>query len=287
MSEENQIIEVEPQSGVMLGAIPTKPDEVVKRASAIATVLANIVNERKLFKVISGRKYVQVEGWNTLGAMLGVLPVENRVLKTENGYEAYVDLIRTSDGMKIGGSSAICTFEERNWQNRDEFAVRSMAITRATGKAFRLGFSWIMQLAGYEATPAEEMPHDVEHPVTQSPASSRPYSPEVLKARLFAIAANHKKKGTPCTENTRKVTAAALGKLFADNTDRYEFCQWATGKASTKDIPSDYILALQDWMGVHSFEVGPDSNAKSEAQSALAAARVASGQMEMNIEGGE
>ena len=33
-----------------------------------------------------------------------------------------------------------------------------MAITRATGKAFRLNYSWIMALAGYEPTPAEEMP---------------------------------------------------------------------------------------------------------------------------------
>ena len=32
-----------------------------------------------------------------------------------------------------------------------------MAITRATGKAFRLSFSWIMKLAGFQPTPAEEM----------------------------------------------------------------------------------------------------------------------------------
>jgi hypothetical protein len=32
-----------------------------------------------------------------------------------------------------------------------------MAQTRATGKACRLAFSWIMSLAGYEPTPAEEM----------------------------------------------------------------------------------------------------------------------------------
>jgi hypothetical protein len=32
-----------------------------------------------------------------------------------------------------------------------------MATTRATGKACRLAFSWVMVLAGYEATPSEEM----------------------------------------------------------------------------------------------------------------------------------
>jgi hypothetical protein len=32
-----------------------------------------------------------------------------------------------------------------------------MAITRATGKACRLGLGWIMHMAGYESTPAEEV----------------------------------------------------------------------------------------------------------------------------------
>lgn len=165
------------ESSVMLGAIPTKPQDVISRASDIATELAKIVDKRKLFKNISGRKYVQVEGWNTLGAMLGVLPVEREVHKIENGYEAFVDLIRTSDGMKVGGASAICTVEERNWSNRDEYAVRSMATTRATGKAFRLGFSWIMQLAGYEATPAEEMPSVVDAHVEELPIESTAPAP--------------------------------------------------------------------------------------------------------------
>lgn len=41
--------------------------------------------------------------------------------------------------------------------NRPRFARRSMALTRATGKACRLALSWIMALAGYQSCPAEEM----------------------------------------------------------------------------------------------------------------------------------
>ena len=33
-----------------------------------------------------------------------------------------------------------------------------MAVTRATSRAFRQQYSWIMALAGYEPTPADEMP---------------------------------------------------------------------------------------------------------------------------------
>ena len=42
-----------------------------------------------------------------------------------------------------------------------------MAVTRATGKAYRLGFSWIIKLAGYEATPAEEIPQEEAAPVVE------------------------------------------------------------------------------------------------------------------------
>ena len=160
MNEETAVVISE---AVQLGTVQAaSPEDIVKRASSVATVLANVIDDKKLFKVINNKKYVQVDGWATLGAMLGVLPRETKSEKIENGYLAFVELIRTTDGMVIGGASAICTREERNWSKRDEYAIKSMATTRATGKAYRLGFSWIMNLAGYESTPAEEMIVDAE-----------------------------------------------------------------------------------------------------------------------------
>ena len=143
---------------VQLGVVQaSSPKDVIARASDMAVVLADIIEKKKLYTPINGKKYVRVDGWSTLGAMLGVLPHEVRSIKIDNGYEAYVELIRMTDGAVIGGSSAICTRDERNWSNRDEYAIKSMATTRATGKAYRLAFSWIMNMAGYESTPAEEM----------------------------------------------------------------------------------------------------------------------------------
>lgn len=155
MNDDTAIVVKE--ESVQLGTLLVAPEAVVQRATQIANVLADVIKEKKLSSRISGKDYVRVEGWSTLGAMLGVLPVEVEVKQIENGYEAKVELIRTSDGMKIGAASAICTNEEKNWSDRLPFAVRSMAITRATGKAYRLGFAWIMELAGYAGTPAEEM----------------------------------------------------------------------------------------------------------------------------------
>lgn len=167
-------LEVVVSESVQLGAVQaSSPEDIVNRASSVATVLAKVINEKKLFTVINGRKYVQVDGWATLGAMLGVLPREVSSEKQENGYLAFVELVRTTDGMIIGGASAICTREERNWKGRDEYAIKSMATTRATGKAFRLGFSWIMNLAGYESTPAEEM-IDAEFTEKKGPVKEDP-----------------------------------------------------------------------------------------------------------------
>jgi hypothetical protein len=145
------------------------PQDVIVVATDVANALADIITKKKLYKQIGQKRYVQVEGWNTLGAMLGITARERDVHPIENGWEAYVELLRVSDGAIIGGASAICTRLERNWADRDEYAVRSMTVTRATGKAFRLSFSWIMSLAGYEPTPAEEMDGVVDASFTPAP----------------------------------------------------------------------------------------------------------------------
>jgi len=158
MSEETTIMTM--QENIQLGMLVADgPSGVIQKASVVAAELAKIINDRKLYTTISGRKFVQVEGWETLGAMLGVLPREvPPVLRHEDGtYEAVVELVRVGDQAIIGRGSAICGVDEKTWANRPEYARRSMAITRATGKAYRLAFSWIMTLAGYQPTPAEEM----------------------------------------------------------------------------------------------------------------------------------
>jgi hypothetical protein len=46
-----------------------------------------------------------------------------------------------------------------NWRNKPLFTLKSMAQTRAGGKALRQMLSWVVVLAGFKATPAEEMSH--------------------------------------------------------------------------------------------------------------------------------
>ena len=141
-----------------------KPKEQVEYATEIANCLTDIIEKQKLFTVIQGKKYVKAEGWQTLGTFLGITPRENRVLRLDDGsYEAMVDLINVANGITVGGASALCSVNEKRWGAADDYARRSMAITRAIGKAYRSAFAWIITLAGYEPTNAEEMPREEKH----------------------------------------------------------------------------------------------------------------------------
>lgn len=145
-----------PAAQNFLGA--STPQGLVNHAGEIAKPLCDVIQKQKLFSTISGRQYVRVEGWQTLGNMLGILPREREVKELADGsYEAFVDLVNVATGHTVAGGSAICGTDEKRWAAADKYARRSMAITRATGKAYRLAFGWIMTMAGYEATPAEEM----------------------------------------------------------------------------------------------------------------------------------
>jgi hypothetical protein len=177
MSEEVVKYEIAPQEQMRLGALQvSSPRNVIERATEIADELANLIRKKNLSMRIQGREYVRVEGWSVLGAMLGVIARERSTTRLEDGsYEAVVDLVRAIDGVIIGGASALCGTDEATWGKRPEFARRSMAITRATGKAFRIGFSWVMSMAGYEPTPAEEMDGViVEAEVKPAPAEKKP-----------------------------------------------------------------------------------------------------------------
>lgn len=166
-------------ASTILGA-PT-PRDMVTAASEMASELAKVIDNQKLFTDINGKKYVHVDGWTTMIAMLGIVPREIKVVSLKEGFIAYVELVRISDGTVLGRGSALCGTDESKWADRPDYARRSMAITRATGKACRLAFGWIMSLAGYESTPKEEMDSlekrsqpQATRPVTQAAAPPAP-----------------------------------------------------------------------------------------------------------------
>lgn len=150
--------------------------DLIASATETAKHLAGLVEKQKLYSVIQGRKFVRCEGWTTLAVMMGVLPreISNDPIPGTTGYKAVIALVRVADGVELTRASAQCGADEETWAKRPAYARQSMAATRATGKACRMAFSWVMQMAGFEPTPEEEMPSE-----RHQPKRSRRAEPEV------------------------------------------------------------------------------------------------------------
>jgi hypothetical protein len=135
----------------------TKPNEALQVASTLQT----FVTERKLTANIQGKNYPLVEAWQFAGSQLGLIPVvrevKNLSTDTELKYEAMVEVIRLTDSVVLSRGYAVCSNKENSKRRFDEYAIASMAQTRAVGKAYRNILAWLMKAAGFEATPAEEM----------------------------------------------------------------------------------------------------------------------------------
>lgn len=142
-------------------------------ATNVANCLSDLIKSQGLVKKGLNKKdpeaeYVLVEGWEVLGTMLGIVPITEIVETIRNdkgkvrGYKARAYLYRNPimENGKIIGGTLIATTEAsatvEGWQ-KDTPGMMSMAQTRALGKCYRMALSWIMKMAGYEGTPAEEM----------------------------------------------------------------------------------------------------------------------------------
>lgn len=142
-------------------------------ATNVANCLKNLVISQGL--VVTGlnpkqpeAEYVTVEGWEVLGTMLGIVPDTKIVEEMKNdkgrtiGFKARATLYQNpiiNHGEIVGGTvlstaEAYCT---RDDFQKKFFSMASMAQTRALGKAYRMALSWIVKMAGFEATYAEDM----------------------------------------------------------------------------------------------------------------------------------
>jgi hypothetical protein len=151
-----------------------------------AAIMKNVVEQAKLYATISGRQYLTVEAWQVIGRAYGL---SWRVVKTEelpeSGWMAHC-VVAAPDGRIIAeGDAEAGTIGDNPWATRPRYQQRSMAQTRAVSKALRSALSWVVVLAGYQPTPADEMPREDDAPQVERTIS------EAQQKRLFAIARQH------------------------------------------------------------------------------------------------
>ena len=146
----------------------------VSIATGVADCLKDVIETQKLVKYGLNKKdpkqpYVLIDGWEVLGTFLGIVSVTkviDEILDKQGrikGYTARATLYRNpimENGEIVGGtvlSQTEASATKEGFQ-KDTSSMMSMAQTRALGKAYRMALGWIMKMAGYDATPAEEMP---------------------------------------------------------------------------------------------------------------------------------
>lgn len=132
------------------------PAEIILRASKCSAVLMDVVRSRGLIANIRNKEHLLLGAWQTLGAMCNVFGVIEWTRPVEGGWEARA--VVQKNGVTIGAAEAMCLRAESRWKTADDFAIRSMAQTRALSKALRGPLGFIVEMAGFQGTPAEEMP---------------------------------------------------------------------------------------------------------------------------------
>ena len=151
------------------------PEQAYREAQQLVNVVASRCSGPGYLVNIRGKQYPKIEWWTSVSASLGLFP---RVLfskrldrEGEIAYEAKVEVHR--NGQIIASGEAMCSNREERWRNADEYAIKSMSITRASGKAYRIPLSFLAVMAGLEVTPAEEMPSEVKsQPIQKQPRTN-------------------------------------------------------------------------------------------------------------------
>lgn len=151
MAKDKALI-ITPQGGE-IGVIT--PAEVVTQATEQAKLLMDIVERRGLFQEIQGKKYLEVEAWQTIGAFNRIHAETDWVKEIKDvndvivGYEAQVSLWKDS-GAKAGQAILPCGLDDYPCRGREGMAkhkaAKSAAQTWAESKAYRMNFGYVAVL---------------------------------------------------------------------------------------------------------------------------------------------
>lgn len=142
-----------------------KPENDTKFAHVSAERLMDIVNQNNWAKRLGGDKpHLAYEAWQTVGKYYSytvkTYDAEYVELGGVWGFKAKAVVVNEMTGIEVGSADAYCMSDERNWSNKPKFQLASMAQTRAGSKALRQILGFVVALAGYNPTPAEEITGD-------------------------------------------------------------------------------------------------------------------------------
>lgn len=174
-------------------AIARPPAVVLEEARKAAVLLKDVVDKKPKPVMMNGERYLEYEDWQTVGRFYGITAKVTSTAFVEygsiKGFTAHAVALR-ADGLEISAAEADCLNDEEKWSTRSKyewqgepgrrekvkvgeenvplFQMKSMAQTRACAKALRNVLAWVVVLAGYRPTPAEELERSDGQPEEQA-----------------------------------------------------------------------------------------------------------------------
>lgn len=246
VQEEKELAIIEPND-------LAKPEKDTKFAQESARLLVDIIKQNNWSRKLGGQsEHIQYEGWQTAGKYYGlsVKTHDSEYIELGGtwGFRAKATVVNERTGVEVGSAEAYCMSDEYNWKNKPKFQLASMAQTRAGSKALRQILGFVIALAGYNPTPAEEMEQE-QHKVIVSVKTkiSRPIS-SIQKNKILML----------------------LGKKGKNVVELSEFLKKKFGISSYKDlsdIQADFMIGKLEGMPDMKAEIDP-SDAVGEFESA-------------------
>jgi hypothetical protein len=200
-----------PQNVIQLPEVEN-PQALMRRATNVAEICRSIVNATA--RQIGKKKYVEVEGWQSIATTYGCVLSARDVERVEGGIRAIGEVRRLDNNEIISSAEGFVGDDEPDWASRKEYARRAMAQTRAMSRAARTAFAFVVVLmrAGLSTTPAEEVPADGfgSHPMKRAnvapPSNTNGEAPPASASDWRAVRVHFgKHKGTALGEMNEKL----------------------------------------------------------------------------------
>jgi len=234
---------------VMEGMLMDSPKDVLDDASVAAKALIDMVKKTKQSIKIGGGEHLRYEAWMTVARFYGCVPKtgEAEPIEINNvfGFKARATVVNR-DGQEISGAEAYCMADEPNWKNKPLFQLASMAQTRAGGKALRNVFAWVAVLAGYQATPAEEMSGMVQGRPANKKAVRVPKATKsangngVSKEDVLAVYRKGEPKGIT-DDGHKQFIKESFGIDSLSDLDPVQFAAWETWIDGHDDVQIEAV----------------------------------------------
>lgn len=229
---------VQPQAGLSIFQTSDGQRRMISLADEFRSMCAEKERQGKKWLVAIGPgRHATIEAWQYIGQRVGVCArtVETKELRNPmtgefEGVLAISDVQRLDTGEVIGRAEQVCYADEvlqrkdgstyRRWDGPDGRPVRhsiiGMAQTRAQSRALASVLRFLLEMAGVEGTPAEEMDGirkaEAQIAKPQAKATTPPATNSGSSEQFMVLSVEKKTKGEGDQKKTWYVVKAASDK---------------------------------------------------------------------------